>query len=80
MIGPDLDEFPRQVYFLGQWIRHGEWYPDVKLRLFKKAYGHTEGQEPHDRVIVNGLMLLRPGIKVEVQPPQQENERLKAKG
>ena len=47
-------EFPRQVYFLGRWIRHGEWYPDVKLRLFKKAHGHTEGQEPHDRVIVDG--------------------------
>lgn len=47
-------EFPRQVYFLGRWIRHGEWYPDVKLRLFKKSYGRTEGQEPHDRVVVNG--------------------------
>ena len=47
-------EFPRQVYFLGKWIRHGEWYPDVKLRLFKKAYGRTEGQEPHDKVVVSG--------------------------
>ena len=47
-------EFPRQVYFLGKWIRHGEWYPDIKLRLFKKAYGRTEGQEPHDRVVVKG--------------------------
>ena len=47
-------EFPRQVFFLGKWIRHGEWYPDVKLRLFKKVHGRTEGQEPHDRVIVNG--------------------------
>jgi glycosyltransferase involved in cell wall biosynthesis len=47
-------EFPRQVYYLGKWIQHGEWYPDVKLRLFKKAHGRTEGQEPHDRVVVNG--------------------------
>jgi len=46
--------FPRQVYFLGKWIRHGEWYPDVKLRLFKKSRGHTEGEEPHDRVVVDG--------------------------
>jgi glycosyltransferase involved in cell wall biosynthesis len=46
--------FPRKVYFLGKWVRHGEWYPDVKLRLFKKACGHTEGQEPHDRVVVDG--------------------------
>jgi len=47
-------EFPRLVYYLGRWIRHGEWYPDVKLRLFKKEFGRTEGQEPHDRVYVNG--------------------------
>lgn len=47
-------EFPRLVYFLGRWIRHGEWYPDVKLRLFHKDYGRTEGEEPHDRVVVNG--------------------------
>ena len=47
-------EFPRLVYFLGKWIRHGEWYPDVKLRLFKKAHGRTEGEEPHDHVTVNG--------------------------
>ncbi len=47
-------EFPRQVYYLGQWIRHGEWYPDLKLRLFRKDCGRTEGEEPHDKVVVNG--------------------------
>ncbi len=47
-------EFPRIVYFLGRWILHGEWYPDVKLRLFHKSHGRTEGIEPHDRVVVNG--------------------------
>ena len=47
-------EFPRQVFYLGRWIRNGEWYPDVKLRLFKRDYGRTEGQEPHDKVIVRG--------------------------
>ncbi len=46
--------FPRQVYYLGKWIRHGEWYPDVKLRLFKKDFGRTEGIEPHDHVVVHG--------------------------
>jgi glycosyltransferase involved in cell wall biosynthesis len=49
-------EFPRQVYYLGRWIRHGEWYPDVKLRLFRKDHGRTEGQEPHDRVVVRGAV------------------------
>lgn len=49
-------EFPRQVYYLGRWIRHGEWYPDIKLRLFRKDHGRTEGQEPHDRVVVRGAV------------------------
>lgn len=48
--------FPRKVFYLGRWINHGEWYPDIKLRLFKKELGHSEGQEPHDRVVVNGLV------------------------
>ena len=47
-------EFPRQVYYLGKWIHHGEWYPDIKLRLFRKEFGRSEGQEPHDHVVVNG--------------------------
>ncbi|NCA82480.1 MAG: glycosyltransferase family 2 protein [Opitutae bacterium] len=46
--------FPRMVHYLGKWIRHGEWYPDIKLRLFRKDCGHSEGHEPHDRVVVNG--------------------------
>lgn len=47
-------QFPRMVYYLGKWIRHGEWYPDMKLRLFRKDSGYSGGQEPHDRVIVTG--------------------------
>ena len=47
-------QFPRMVHYLGKWIRHGEWYPDIKLRLFRKDLGHSEGQEPHDRVVVDG--------------------------
>jgi glycosyltransferase involved in cell wall biosynthesis len=47
-------EFPRLVRFLGRWITHGDWYPDVKLRLFRKDKGECGGKEPHDRTTVNG--------------------------
>jgi len=47
-------EFPRLVHYLGRFIRHGSWYPDLKLRLFKKTYGSIVGREPHDRVMVDG--------------------------
>ncbi len=47
-------QFPRIVNYLGRWIRHGEWYPDLKLRLFLKTKGHSGGQEPHDQVVIEG--------------------------
>lgn len=46
--------FPRHVYYLGRWINHGEWYPDYKLRLFRKAKGRIRGVEPHDKVELTG--------------------------
>lgn len=46
--------FPRMVNYIGRWIKHGEWYPDIKLRLFLKDRGRSGGQEPHDQVFVNG--------------------------
>jgi glycosyltransferase involved in cell wall biosynthesis len=49
-------EFPRMVRYLGRWIRHGEWYPDLKMRLFRKAKGICAGQEPHDRTTVDGTV------------------------
>jgi len=30
---------PRMTRYMGRWIRHGAWYPDYKLRLFKKSMG-----------------------------------------
>lgn len=46
--------FPRMVYYLGKWIKHGEWWPDVKLRLFMRDRGRSVGREPHDQVKVDG--------------------------
>ncbi len=47
-------EFPRKVFFMGAWVTHGEWWPDIKMRLFLKANGLCAGREPHDQVIVDG--------------------------
>ncbi|WP_338356856.1 glycosyltransferase family 2 protein [Yeosuana marina] len=29
--------------YCGQWIKHSDWYPDRKLRLFKKESGEWKG-------------------------------------
>lgn len=50
-------DFPRQVWYLHRWIRHGDWYPDTKLRLFRKKRGRCCGKEPHERIDVDGEVL-----------------------
>ena len=52
--GVDGFDFPRQVWYMRRWIRHGDWYPDTKLRLFRKARGRCCGIEPHERIEVRG--------------------------
>ena len=49
-------DFPRQVWFLNKWIRHGDWYPDTKLRLFRRLKGTCGGTEPHERVDIEGTV------------------------
>lgn len=38
--------------FCGQWIKHGDWYPDKKIRLWDKRKGRWGGTNPHDKVIL----------------------------
>ncbi len=42
--------FPRLVNYLGTWVRHGTWYPDLQLRLFDRRRARWGGHDPHDRV------------------------------
>lgn len=51
---PDGFEMPRMVYYLGKWIRHGNWYPDVKMRLFRRDAVRMEGRQIHERAVVSG--------------------------
>lgn len=47
----DCYKFNRLTNYCGKWIRHGGWYPDRKLRLFKRDSGQWGGDNPHDRFI-----------------------------
>ena len=49
--------FPRLSQFLGRWIRHGDWYPDRKLRLFRREKGRFVGEPGHDNVEVDGQVV-----------------------
>ena len=45
---------PRLSFFMGKWIKHGDWYPDYNLRLFKKEVGTFKGSYGHDYVDIQG--------------------------
>ncbi|MCK4908588.1 MAG: glycosyltransferase family 2 protein [Planctomycetes bacterium] len=42
----------RRAFYLGRWIKHGGWYPDDKLRLFRKSKGAWDGIDPHDKIFL----------------------------
>ncbi len=46
---PKYDAYwqPRLNLFLGRWLRHGGFYPDSKLRLFRRGVARMAGAEPH---------------------------------
>jgi glycosyltransferase involved in cell wall biosynthesis len=46
---------PRVAFFMGRWIRHGEWYPDCQLRLFDRRRGRWQGGRIHESVRVDGV-------------------------
>lgn len=47
-------EFPRCAFYCGRWIRHGDWYPDRVLRLWRRESARWGGIEPHTKLEVNG--------------------------
>jgi glycosyltransferase involved in cell wall biosynthesis len=40
----------RKNFFLGRWIRHGGFWPDRKLRLFRKGIARFEQRPVHENV------------------------------
>ena len=45
-------EFNRLTNYCGKWIKHCGWYPDRKIRLFKKHKGKWGGNNPHDKYLL----------------------------
>lgn len=44
----------RLTNYCGHWVRHCNWYPDKKLRLFDSRIGKWDGVNPHDKYEMNG--------------------------
>lgn len=46
--------FPRCTFYLGRWIRHGDWYPDLQTRLWQRGRAEWRGTDPHDKLVADG--------------------------
>ncbi len=44
----------RCTNYCGQFIRHGSWYPDKKIRLFDRRIAQWGGTNPHDKIEIRG--------------------------
>jgi glycosyltransferase involved in cell wall biosynthesis len=62
ILGPDSYEyaavaglwFARKNYFMGRHLKHGGFYPDRKLRMFRRGTGHVAHRTVHETISVDG--------------------------
>lgn len=47
----DSYKMNRLTNYCGDWIKHGSWYPDTKLRLAVKSKVKWGGNNPHDKLV-----------------------------
>ena len=45
--------FNRLTNYCGTWVRHGSWYPNRQLRLWKRGIARWGGENPHDKIIID---------------------------
>ncbi len=57
-LDPSVSGFliPRRVFYLGRWIRHSSWYPDHKLRLFRRSGARWVGEYVHEKLAIDGRL------------------------
>jgi glycosyltransferase involved in cell wall biosynthesis len=44
--------FPRQSCYCGRWLKHGGWFPDYVIRLFRRDSAHFSNDLVHEKVLV----------------------------
>ena len=49
----------RRVYFMGKWIKHGDYYPTWILRLWRKGFGRLEQRQMDEHTILSSGKTLK---------------------
>jgi glycosyltransferase involved in cell wall biosynthesis len=58
---PNGYEISRIVFYRGRWIRHGDWYPDRLVRLFRRTEARFSGGRVHEKLELRGEHPILPG-------------------
>lgn len=58
---PNGYQFSRLVFYRGRWIRHGDWYPDRLVRLFRRGDARFCGGHVHEKLELHGEHPILPG-------------------
>ncbi len=58
---PNGYQFSRLVFYRRRWIRHGDWYPDRLVRLFRREEAHFTGGHVHEKLELPGTHPILPG-------------------
>ena len=58
---PNGYEVSRLVFYRGRWIRHGDWYPDRLVRLFRREAARFRGGRVHEKLELPGAHPILPG-------------------
>lgn len=45
-------KFNRLTNYCGKWVKYAGWYPDAKIRLWKKGKGKWEGISLHEKLVM----------------------------
>jgi glycosyltransferase involved in cell wall biosynthesis len=70
----DAYSFPRLSSMCGVWIRHGDWFPDHVLRLFRRGQARFSDDLVHERLVCNGRIAhLADGELLHESIPSIEN-------
>jgi glycosyltransferase involved in cell wall biosynthesis len=54
-------EVSRVVFYRNKWIRHGDWYPDRLVRLFRREVACFTGGRVHEKLELRGDVSTLPG-------------------
>lgn len=62
-----------QIFFMGRFIKHGDFYPNYFLRVYKRSKGSMEDRWMDEHIMVNGKTVLSTIDVIESNYDRQEN-------